>query len=128
MLGEQVVPAPDAAHAAGADLDVAERQLVRHPHRAVAGMLQGVGEDRVLDLGRHRVRVRPLRPLDLVDQAGGTEGLVVAPDLVELLPAVADQLAGLADVAEILRQLEQAELAPCYPHIRGHVAFLAGVG
>jgi hypothetical protein len=77
--------------------------------------------------------MRVLRPLDLVDQAGRTVGLVVAADLVELLPAVADQLAGFADIAGSsaprlnLRQLEQAELAPCYPLIRGHGDLLAGV-
>jgi hypothetical protein len=90
--------------------------------------------DRLLDRGRDPVGMRVLRPLDLVDQAGGTVGLVAAADLVELLPAVADQLAGPADIAGSsaprlnLRQLEQAELAPCYPLSRGHAAFLAGVG
>ena len=90
-------------------------------------MVQRMAQDGRFDLGGDPVRVRVPRPLHLVDEAGGTVGLVVAADLVELLPAVADQLAGPADIAEILRQLEQAELAPCYPHIRGHVVFLAGV-
>ena len=103
-------------------------------HRAVRRVLQGMVEDRLLDLGRQAVRMRPLRAFDLVEQALGAEGLVVAADLVELLPAVADQLAGFADIAGSsaprlnLRQLEQAELAPCYPLSRGHAAFLAGVG
>ena len=128
MLGQQIVPAPDPAYPARTDLHTAQRQLVGHPHRAVGRVRQGVIEDRLLDLGRHPVRVGTLGPLHLVDQALGAEGLVVAADLVELLPAVADQLAGLADVAEILREFEQAELAPCYPCVRGHVAFLVGVG
>ena len=126
VFRQQVVPAPDPAHPAGADLQAAQGQLVGDPHRAVGRVRQGMVEDRRLDLGGDPVRVRVPRPLHLVDQAGGTVGLVVAADLVELLPAVADQLAGPADVAEILRQLEQAELAPCYPLIRGHVDLLAG--
>jgi hypothetical protein len=37
----------------------------------------------------------------------------VAADLVELLTAVADHLAGLGRIAEVGRQLEQAEFGPC---------------
>jgi hypothetical protein len=91
------------------------------------GVRQGMVENGLFDLGCDPVRVRVLRPLHLVDETGRTVGLVVAADLVELLSAVAHELAGFADIAEILRQLEQAELAPCYPLIRGHAAFLAGV-
>jgi hypothetical protein len=91
----------------------------------MGGVLQGVVEDRLLDLRRQPIGMRLLRAFDLVDQALGTEGLIVAADLVELLTAVADDAAGLADVAEILRQLEQAQLAACYPCVRGHVALLA---
>ena len=96
------------------------------PHGPMRRMRQGIVEDRPFNLGGHPVRMGPLRALDLVDQARGAVGLVVAPDLVELLPAVADQLAGPADIAEVLGQLEQAELAPCYSCVRGHVDLLGG--
>jgi hypothetical protein len=62
-----------------------------------------------------------------VDQTVRAVGLEVAPDLVELLAAVADHLAGLRDVAEVGRQFEQAELAPCYLLFRGHVALRRGL-
>lgn len=58
---------------------------------------------------------------DPVEQAVGTVSLEVAPDLVELLAAVADDAAGLADIAELVGKLEQSELAPCYLLLRGHV-------
>src|SRR5579883_2996737 len=56
-----------------------------------------------------------------IDQPFGAIGLEVAPDLVELLPATAHHPAVLADVAEIARKLQQAELATCYLLLRGHV-------
>lgn len=57
----------------------------------------------------------------LVEQPVGSVGLEVAPDLVELLPAVTHDPARLADVAQIGRKLQQAELAPCYLGLRGHI-------
>lgn len=59
-------------------------------------------EDGLLDLGCDPVRVRVPGSSGSIDQAGRALGLVVAPDLVELLPAVAHELAGFADIAEIL--------------------------
>jgi hypothetical protein len=46
---------PDPAHAAGGDLNAAQHQLLGDPHRAVAGVGQGMIEDRRLDLRRHPV-------------------------------------------------------------------------
>ena len=64
-----------------------------------------MGQDRLLNLFTHPVRVRSLRPRKLVDQPLGPVKLEVPPDLVELLPAVAHDLARLAHVAELLGQL-----------------------
>ena len=58
MLGQQIVAAPDPAHAAGADLQPAQGQLVGDPHRAVGRVREGMVEDRLLDLGCDPVRVR----------------------------------------------------------------------
>jgi len=85
----------------------------------MAGMGQAVIEDRLLDLFGHPVGMRWPRAGDLVEQAFGAIDLEVPADLVELLAAVAPHPAGLADVAG--RQLEQAELAPCYLGLCGHV-------
>jgi hypothetical protein len=54
-------------------------------------------------------------------------GLEVAPDLVKLPAAAADDLAGFGHVAEIGREVEQAELAACYLLFRGYVASPARV-
>ena len=102
----------------------AQAQLLLDPHRAVAGMRQRMVEHRLLDLGRAPGWDAALGAGQPVDQRLGAVGLEVAADLVELLAGVAHHLAGPADVAEILRQLEQGELATCYPCVRGHVDLL----
>ena len=119
---------PDPAHAAGGDLDAAQHELLGDPHRAVAGVGEGMIEDRRLDLGSHPVGVRPLGTGQAVEQPLGAIGLKVAPDLIELLPAIADHPARLADVAEIARQLQQAQLAACYLLVCGHVVLRSRLG
>jgi hypothetical protein len=59
-----------------------QHQLLSDPHRAVAGVGQGMIEDRRLDLGRHPIGVRSPGPGQLVEQPVGAVGLKVAPDLV----------------------------------------------
>ena len=83
-------------------------------------MGQAVVEDRLLDLLADPVEVRVARAGDPVEQAVGAVGLEVAPDLVELVPTVADDPAGLAYIAELAGKLEQSGLAPCYLLLRGH--------
>ncbi len=117
---------PDAAHPTRRHLQPAQDEFLGHPHQAVAGMGERVVEHRRLDLGRHPVGVRAARAGQAVDQPVGAIGLEVAPDLVELLAAVAHHLAGPADVAEFLGEFEQAQLAPCYLLFRGHVALRVG--
>ena len=112
---------PDPAHAAGGDLDAAQHELLGDPHRAVAGVGEGMIEDRRLDLGRHSVRVRSPSTGQAVEQSIGAVGLKVAPDLIELLSAVADHPTRLADVAEIAGQLQQAQLTTRYLLVCGHV-------
>ena len=121
VLGQQPVTLPDAADAAGGDLDAAQHQLLSDPQRAMAGMGERVVEDRLLDLGRHPVGVRAAGAGQPVEQPLGAVGLEVPADLVELLARIAHHPAGFADVAELGRELEQAALAPCYLLFRGHV-------
>jgi hypothetical protein len=128
VLGEQAVALPDAAHAAGRDLQAAQHELLRNPQRAVAGMGERVVEHRLLDLGNHPVGVRRAGAGQAVEQAVGAVGLEVAPNLIELLARVAHHAASFADVAELGGELEQAALAACYLLLRGHVALQAGLG
>jgi len=121
VLGGEAMALPDPALAARGDLDAAQGQLLGDPHRAVAGVGERMVEDRRLDLGRHPVGVRPAGAGQPIDQPLGPLGLEVPADLVELLPAVAHHPAGLADVAEVGGKLQQAQLAPCYLLVRGHV-------
>ena len=55
-----------------------------------------------------------------VDQPFGAVGPEVPAELVELLARVAHHAAGLGDVVELGRKIEQRELAACYILIRGH--------
>ena len=90
----------------------------------VAGMIQAVRQDRLLDLAGDPVGVWPSGARQAIDQAVCAVGLVVASDLVELLPAVAHDPAGPGHVVELGGQLQQRELAPCYLVFRGHVSLL----
>ena len=58
MFRQQIVPAPDAAHAARADLQPAQGQLVGDPYRAMGRVRERMVEDGLLDLRCHPVRVR----------------------------------------------------------------------
>jgi hypothetical protein len=48
MPGQQAVALPDATYATGGDLDAAQHQLLGNAHRPVAGIGQGVVQDRLL--------------------------------------------------------------------------------
>ena len=111
--GQQLMAAPHSAHAAGRHLGAVQHLLVADPERAVAGMRQAVVEDHGLDLGRHPVWVRLLRPAGVedapqppglgasgpveqdvaVDQPVRPERLLDAPDLAELPSLIADGVA-----------------------------------
>ena len=81
----------------------------------------GHGEDGLFDLGRDPVWMRAAGTGQAVDQPFGAIGLEVPADLVELLAGISHHPAGPADIAEIGRQFEQAELATGYFLLRGHV-------
>jgi len=118
---------PDPAHAARGDLDVAQRQFLRHPQRSVAGVGHGMLENGLLDRLGDTVGVRIAWPGQTIEQAVCPIGLEVAADLVELLTRIAHHLAGFRDVAEIGGEIKQAELAPCYLLVRGHVVLRRGL-
>ena len=70
----------------------------------MGGEGQAVLENGRFDLFADAVGVWSSRPGKLVDQPLRAEGLIVATDLIELLPGVAHDLAGLTDVLQILGQ------------------------
>src|SRR3546814_6672998 len=59
------------AHPAGGDLHAPQHLLLGNPQGTVAGMLQAVVEDGLLDLGRHPVGVRSPGAWPAVDEALG---------------------------------------------------------
>ena len=67
MFRQQIVPAPNAAHAARADLEPAQGQLVRDPHRAMGRVRERVVEDRLPRSPAPPGSGADLRTLDLVD-------------------------------------------------------------
>ena len=88
MPGQEVIAHPDAPHAAGADLDPPQHQLVGDSLSTVRRVLQRMGQDRLFDRRRNAVRVRAPRSRQPIDQAVGAVQLEAPPDLVDLLPAV----------------------------------------
>ncbi len=66
---------------------------------------EGVIEDGLFNLVRNPVGMSPFTAGQFVEQALGAIGLVMTANFVELLTAVADELAGFADVIELFGEL-----------------------
>ena len=124
--GQQIMPAPHAAHSARGDLHALERELLGDAQRAMGRMVEAMRQDGGLDLLGDPVGVRASGAGQPVDQPVRPVCLVVAPDLVELLTRVSHDPAGPGDIAHLGGQFEQAELAPCYLVFGGHVVLLKG--
>ena len=124
VFGEQVVAFPDAPDPARGDSDLAKGEFLGDAEAAMGGELQAVGEDGVLDLLGQAVGMGFLGAGEAVEEAFCTEGLEVAADLVELLPGVSHNLAGLGNVVEVGGEFEQAELAAGDFLFSGHVGVL----
>ncbi len=105
VFGEQIVPLPHATHAAGTDVDTLQSQFLRDPQRAVSRPVEGVIEDGLFNLGRNPIGMSPFTAGQFIKQALGAIGLVITANFVELLTAVADELAGFADVIELFGEL-----------------------
>ena len=96
---------PHATHTACTDVDALQSQFLRDPQRAMGWSGERVIEDGLLNLGSDPVGMSPFTAGEFVEQALGAIGLVVTANLVELLTAVADELAGFADVIELFGEL-----------------------
>lgn len=96
---------PHATHTTRTDIDALQGQFLCDPQRAMGWSGEGVIEDGLFNLGRNPIRMSPFAARQFVEQALDTIGLVITADLVELLAAVADELAGFADVIELFGEL-----------------------
>ena len=75
------------------------------PQRAMSWSGEGVIEDGLFNLGSDPIGMSPFPPGQFVEQSLGAIGLVVTANFVELLTAVADEFACLADAIEFLGEL-----------------------
>ena len=121
--GLQVVAQPDRAHAEGRDRHSLLGHFVRHPRLAPGRLVDRHGHHGRFDLGQHpglqdRLAARHL----LKRQFPAFVVEILEP--VEAVPAVAHDLAGLADAAELLGQIEQAGLGANDLLILGHRCLL----
>ena len=103
--GQEVVARPHAPEATGADLDALEHQFLCHAQAAVGGILQAVLQYGLFDLLGHPIGVRTSSARQPIYQALGPVGLVVTPNLVELLPGIAHDAAGTANVFHLGREI-----------------------
>ena len=107
LHGLQVMTQPDAADAGRRDRKPALAQLVGDPNLPESGLFNGERDNGVLDRLRHAVLQHWLLAADLL-QSQFAAWLVKLLEPVEAIPAVAHHLAGLADVAELLGELQQS--------------------
>src|SRR5215204_791386 len=111
LHGLKLIALPHAAHAGGRDRVAALADLVGDPDLAEGGLLKRQSKDQRLNLGRRAVGQKRLAPRQLLKRQ-------LAPGLVEILEAieavarVAHHLAGLAHVAELPGELQQANFGP----------------
>ncbi len=105
VFGEQIVTLPHTTPLTGTDVDALQSQSLLDPQRAMGWSGEGVIEDALFNLGSNPVRVRPFTAGQFVEQALGAISLVMTANFVELLTAVADELAGFADIIELFGEL-----------------------
>ncbi len=70
-----------------------------------SGLWVDLIEDGLFNLGRDPIGMSPFTAGQFVEQSLGAINLVITANLVELLTAVADELAGFADVIELFGEL-----------------------
>src|SRR4051794_24572523 len=104
-------PLPHAAHAGGRDRVAALADLVGDLDLAEGGLLKRQSKDQRLNLGRRAVGQKRLAPRQLLKRQLAS-GLVEILEAIEAVARVAHHLAGLAHVAELPGELQQAKLGP----------------
>jgi len=119
LHGLQVVAQPDRADAEGGDRHSLLGERVGDSGLAPGRLVDRHGYDRLFDLGRNPVLQDRLASRHLLErQLPAFVVEILEP--VEAVPAVAHDLTGLADPAELLGQFEQARLGPNDFLILGH--------
>jgi len=114
------VALPDAAHAGGRDRQPLALQRLGDAHLPPGRLLHGESHDRLLDLGGDAVLQYRLAAADLLEREFAA--LVVEfLEPIEAIPAIAHQLTGLADVAELLGQFQQPDFGADDLLILGHL-------
>src|SRR5512133_1153977 len=109
LHGLQVVAQPHTAHASRRDREPALPQFVGNAHLTEGRLLDRQRYDGILDLLRHAVLQHRLLAADLL-QSQFAALVVELLEPVEAVAAVAHHFAGLADIAELLGELQQANL------------------
>ena len=111
LHGLKLVALPHAAHAGGRDRVAALADLVGDPDLAEGGLLKSQSKDQRLNLGRRAVGQKRLAPRQLLKRQLAS-GLVEILEAIEAVAPVAHHLAGLADVAKLPGELQQANFGP----------------
>ena len=93
---------------AGETIKPALCQFVGDPDLAKSGLLDGERNDSVLDLLRYTILQDRLLAADFLQRQFAAL-VVELLEAIETVAAVAHHLAGLADVAELLGQLQQSD-------------------
>jgi hypothetical protein len=107
--GLQVVAQPHAAHAGGRDRQPTLSQFVGDTDLPEGRLLDRKRNDSVFNLLRHSVPEHRLPATDFLQRQ--LAALVVKfLEAVEAVAAVTHHLAGLADIAELLGELQQSNL------------------
>ena len=117
----QVVAQPDGTDAEGRDRHPLLSEFVGDPGLAQGRLVDRHGHHRRFDLGRNPVLQDRLAARHLLKRQLPAF-VVEIPEPVEAVPAVAHHLAGLADVAELPGQFEQAGLGANDFLILGHLS------
>ncbi len=99
------MPLPHATHTTRTDIDALQSQFLRDQQRAMGWSGEGVIEDGLFNLGRNPVGMSPFTAGEFVEQALGAIGLVITANFLELLAAVANELAGFTNVIELFGEL-----------------------
>jgi hypothetical protein len=100
VLGHQFVAAPHAPDTTGADLNALKGQLLSDTQAAVARMVEAVVQNGLFNRCLNPVGMSSLGTGQSIDQAIGTEHLVVAANFVKLLAGIAHDFASLAHIGQ----------------------------
>src|SRR4029079_15568858 len=107
----EIVAAPHTPHAARRNANALFGELVGHAHLTPGRLLDGEGHDPLLHIRSRAIAQIWFSPADFLE-AFFAAGLIQLFEAIEAVAAIAHDLAGLTDISELLRQLQQAHLRP----------------